>query len=56
MNKISKNAALGLGVFFGMAATGAAVPVAVTGGVFATGIMYVGKTLKDKLKPPSPDS
>lgn len=56
MNKIQKSTALGLGVAFGMAATGAAIPAAVLGGVLATGISYGRKAILSKSKPPSPDS
>ena len=56
MKKLSNDEALGLGVFFGLAVTGAALPAAITGGVLAAGVMYVGSNLKNKPKPPSPDS
>jgi hypothetical protein len=55
MKKIRKDVAFGLGIFFGMAATGSAIPPAITGGVLATSFAYGARVLKDKIKPPSPD-
>lgn len=56
INNFGNDEALGLGVFFGLAVTGAALPSAVASGLLATGVVYVGTTLKNKIKPPSPDS